>query len=160
MTIALPRFEVAPAAAALMHGFREALSGAEIVVFDSASANGNHDTAGWAGSRDVKERRAEAGNVLRRILRSIDANVLVVMDGNAAYLASDVRAFVDDVVGNEAAVVVGAVWRTRFTPSTRFQLGSRLLRWFIALVLLDSHRDSLSGFFVIELGCRGGVNQG
>ena len=67
--------------------FREALPLATIYVYDNNSTDRTAEVARAAGAVVRSERRQGKGNIVRRMFAEIDANVLVLVDGDATYEA-------------------------------------------------------------------------
>ena len=59
--------------------------GAEIVVCDNNSSDRTSEVARQAGATVLFERRKGKGNAVRRLLRDVDADVFVMVDGDNTY---------------------------------------------------------------------------
>ncbi len=65
--------------------FRAALPGCEVYVFDNGSGDGTIAAAGRAGATVRDEPRPGKGNVVRRMFADVEADVYVLVDGDATY---------------------------------------------------------------------------
>ena len=68
--------------------FREALPLATVYVYDNNSTDRTIDVARAAGAVVRNEPRQGKGNVVRRMFADIDADVFVLVDGDATYEAA------------------------------------------------------------------------
>lgn len=75
--------------------FRRELPDAQIYVYDNASDDQTSERAAQAGAIVRMAPERGKGNVLRRMLRNIDADRYVLVDGDDTYPAQDVHALLD-----------------------------------------------------------------
>src|SRR3954470_21832910 len=81
IAVLLPCYNEEAAIAATVAGFRAALPGATIYVFDNNSRDRTRDIASQAGAIVRTERQQGKGHVVRRMFADIDADVYVMADG-------------------------------------------------------------------------------
>src|SRR5262249_44666760 len=74
--------------------FRAALPEAAIYVYDNNSADRTGGVARAAGALVRRERHQGKGNVVRRMFADVDADLYVLVDGDATYDAASVRAMI------------------------------------------------------------------
>ena len=98
-----------------------ALPAAEIFVFDNNSTDDTRSVAGAAGAVVFLETHRGKGFVVRRMFSDVEADVYVLVDGDATYDASSVRLMVRRLLENESE---HAAHRT----------GNKLLSAFVAFV--------------------------
>ena len=91
----------------VVNDFAAALPGAAIYVYDNRSSDATAERAAAAGAIVRREPRAGKGNVMRRMFSDIDADVYVMVDGDATYDAADAPAMVDMLVQENLDMVVG-----------------------------------------------------
>ncbi len=84
----MPCFNEEAAVATVVTDFRKALPGAEIYVYDNNSTDHTVSVARQAGAEVRSERRQGKGHVVRRMFADIDADVYVLVDGDATYDAA------------------------------------------------------------------------
>lgn len=88
--------------------FKVALPGAEIVVCDNASTDQTARVARQAGARVVAEARPGKGNAVRRLLNTVEADIYVMVDGDATYEAAAAPTMVRRLVLADLDMVIGA----------------------------------------------------
>ena len=107
VAVLLPCYNEAQTIGAVVSGFREALPGARIYVYDNNSTDGTALRALLAGATVARERRQGKGNVVRRMFSDIDADVYVMADGDGTYAPQDARQLIDTLLAERADMVVG-----------------------------------------------------
>lgn len=152
VTIAIPCLDEAPTIGGVVRDFRETQPDAEIIVFDNASTDGSADLARAAGARVIREKRRGKGYVMQSIFENVDADICVIVDGDATYSASDLPALLEPVIADRADMVVGE----RLTGASKHALtdlhrfGNRAIIGIINLVFRTEYRDVLSGYRVLN----------
>jgi glycosyltransferase involved in cell wall biosynthesis len=152
IAVAVPCFNEAPTVGKVVADFRRELPTAEIVVFDNASTDGTSDEARKAGAVVVREKRRGKGYVMQTIFETMDADVVVVVDGDDTYFAEDVHELLKPVLDERADMVVGNRLKNA-TPTALGDLrrfGNHLIIRIMNLVFRTSYQDVLSGFRVIN----------
>lgn len=107
IAVAIPCLNEARTIGTVVTDFRRALPGARVVVFDNASTDATAEEARRAGATVVRVPLRGKGNVMREIFRQIDADALVLVDGDATYPADRVHALLEPVLRGDADMVVG-----------------------------------------------------
>lgn len=148
----------------VVRDFRRELPDALICVFDNESTDASADRARAAGAQVIEERRRGKGFVVQSIFRHINADVYVLVDGDATYPASAVHALIGPIARREADMVVGsrlhADSRSEFKHLNRW--ANRLVLFILKLVFDVQLTDVLSGYrafsraFVKSLALFGG----
>ena len=151
MAVLLPCFNEAAAVATVVAGFRKALPAADIFVYDNNSKDRTAEIARQAGAEVRSECRQGKGHVVRRMFADIDADVYVLVDGDATYDAPSAPRMIEKLVSEHLDMVVGLrvdqqieAWR----PGHR--LGNRMLTGFLSSVFGQAFRDVLSGYRVFS----------
>lgn len=85
IAVLLPCYNEASTIGAVVRGFRSALPGAVVHVYDNNSTDGTALHAMLAGASVVRERRQGKGHVVRRMFADIDADIYIMADGDATY---------------------------------------------------------------------------
>lgn len=160
----IPCHNEEPTVGEVVRSFRTELPTAQIYVFDNNSTDRTVECALAAGAIVLKEPRQGKGFVVQSMFRQVEADLYIMVDGDATYPAPEVHRLLKPVVANEADMVVGS--RLQSGTSSEFR---QINRWGnrLVLALLNSifgvHlTDILSGYrafnrkFVKELPLFGG----
>jgi glycosyltransferase involved in cell wall biosynthesis len=129
--------------------FRSALPGASIYVYDNNSTDRTADAAAQAGAIVRREQRQGKGRVVRRMFTDVDADIYVLVDGDATYDAPSARGMIDHLV-TERLDMVCAIRVDQEEAAYRLghRAGNRLLTGFVTHVFGQSFTDMLSGYRV------------
>lgn len=103
--------------------FRAALPGATIYVYDNNSNDKTIDRAKSSGATVHSEPLQGKGNVVRRMFADVDAEIYVMVDGDATYDASAAPKLVQRLVDEQLDMVVGT--RLRSGDKEAFRQGHR-----------------------------------
>src|SRR5205807_672045 len=151
IAVLVPCFNEEAAVATVVADFRKALPSAEIFVYDNNSTDRTIAVARAAGAQVRSERRQGKGHVVRRMFADIDADVYVLVDGDATYDAASAPRMIEALTSERLDMVVGlrvdqsvAAWR----PGHR--TGNRMLSGFPATGFGQEFRDVLSGYRVFS----------
>ena len=130
--------------------FRQALPDARIYVIDNGSTDRTAAVAESAGADVIFEPRRGKGNAMRRIVRSIDADVYVIVDGDSTYPADEVMKLVSPVLSDEADMVVGDRLSNRSYEDTNTRplhsFGNRLVCGLVNRLYGTDVGDVMSGY--------------
>lgn len=151
VAVLLPCFNEEAAIAQTVAGFRAALPGATIYVYDNNSADRTREVAAAAGAFVRTERMQGKGNVVRRMFADIDADVYVMADGDATYDAAAAPELVRRLVEEQLDMVVGAR-KSEVEEAYRrgHRLGNRLFTGILAGLFGRSFTDIFSGYRVFS----------
>ena len=151
LAVLVPCFNEEAAIASVIASFRSALPAAEIYVYDNNSKDRTVAIAREAGAIVRSERRQGKGHVVRRMFADVDADVYVLVDGDATYDAPSAPRMIEKLVRERLDMVVGlrvdqeqAAWR----PGHR--VGNRMLTGFLSEVFGQAFTDILSGYRVFS----------
>src|ERR1700747_1888457 len=107
IAVLVPCFNEEAAVASVVGGFRKALPTAQIYVYDNNSKDRTAEVARAAGAEVRSEHRQGKGHVGRRMLADIDADIYVLVDGDATYDAPSAPRMVERLVSDHLDMVVG-----------------------------------------------------
>jgi glycosyltransferase involved in cell wall biosynthesis len=151
IAVLVPCFNEEAAVATVIADFRKALPSAEIFVYDNNSSDRTVAIAREAGAVVRNERRQGKGHVVRRMFADVDADIYVLVDGDATYDAASAPRLIETLLAGRLDMVVGlrvdqalAAWR----PGHR--TGNRLLTGFLSSVFGQAFKDVLSGYRVFS----------
>ena len=83
VAVLVPCFNEEAAVATVVSDFRKALPTAEVFVYDNNSKDRTIEVARAAGATVRSERRQGKGHVVRRMFADIEADIYVLVDGDA-----------------------------------------------------------------------------
>ncbi len=139
--------------AEVVSGFRASLPHAMVYVFDNASTDGTAEKARAAGAVVSHHAILGKGNVVRRMLADVDADIYVMTDGDLTYDPEAAPGLIQRLLDENLDMVVGARQSPREDPSA-YRLGHRfgntLLNWCVGFVFGQVPTDLLSGFRVLS----------
>lgn len=151
IAVLLPCYNEEAAIGQTVAGFRAALPGARIYVYDNNSTDRTRQVAAAAGAVVRTERMQGKGHVVRRMFADIEADVYVMADGDATYDAAAAPALVQRLVDEQFDMVVGAR-RSEVQAAYRrgHRFGNRLLTGILARIFGRTFSDILSGYRVFS----------
>jgi len=151
IAVLLPCYNEGTAIAQTVAGFRAALPGAAIYVYDNNSADDTVAVARAAGAIVRTERMQGKGNVVRRMFADVDADIYVMADGDATYDASAAPALVQRLLDEQLDMVVGSRV-TQVTAAYRrgHVLGNKAMTGLLAQLFGRSFTDIFSGYRVFS----------
>lgn len=151
IAVLLPCYNEEAAIAQTVAGFRAALPGATVYVFDNNSSDRTIEVARAAGAVVRSERMQGKGNVVRRMFADIDADIYVMADGDATYDAPSAPALVARMIDEQLDMVVGArVTQAEAAYRAGHQLGNAVLTGMLTQLFGRSFTDILSGYRVFS----------
>ncbi len=132
--------------------FRAALPEAAIYVYDNNSRDRTAELARAAGAVVRTEPQQGKGNVVRRMFSDIEADIYVMVDGDATYHAPSAPKMVARLIEDNLDMVVGTRLHSEEAGAFRagHQLGNHLLTGFVAWLFGDRFADMLSGYRVFS----------
>ena len=106
----VPALDEAQSIARVVEGLRgqELLASGEIIVVDNGSTDGTREAARNAGARVVREGRRGYGYACLAGVLAADAEVIVLLDGDAADDPDDLSRVLEPLLEGEAELVVGS----------------------------------------------------
>ena len=151
VAVLVPCFNEEAAIASVIADFRKSLPAAEIYVYDNNSSDRTGAIALEAGAEVRSERRQGKGHVVRRMFADVDADIYVLVDGDATYDAASAPRMIELLRSGHLDMVVGvrvdqaeAAWRRGH------RTGNWMLTRFLSSVFGQSFRDVLSGYRVFS----------
>lgn len=151
VAVLIPCFNEAIAVPIVIRDFAAALPSARIYVYDNNSTDTTTEVARAAGAIVRRQEMQGKGHVVRRMFADVDADIYVLVDGDATYDASAAPVMVERLLAENLDMVVG----TRVsTEMQAYRQGHRLGNWL--LTSLTGHifgrtfSDILSGYRVLS----------
>jgi glycosyltransferase involved in cell wall biosynthesis len=151
IAVLVPCFNEEAAVATVVADFRNALPSAEIFVYDNNSSDRTMAAAREAGAQVRSERRQGKGHVVRRMFADIDADIYVLVDGDATYDAASAPRMIDTLLNDHLDMVVGLrVDQAELAYRPGHRTGNRMLTGFLSTVFGEAFKDILSGYRVFS----------
>ena len=151
IAVLLPCYNEEAAIAATVEGFRKALPGATVYVYDNNSRDRTREVAAAAGAVVRTESQQGKGCVVRRMFADIEADVYVMADGDLTYEPSSAPEMVKLLVAENLDMIVGT---RRHDASEAYRgghvIGNRLFTRLLAGLFGRSFTDIFSGYRVFS----------
>jgi glycosyltransferase involved in cell wall biosynthesis len=151
IAVLLPCYNEEAAIAATVAGFKAALPGATVYVYDNNSSDRTRGIAAEAGAVVRSEKQQGKGNVVRRMFADVDADVYVMADGDLTYDPAAAPAMVDLLLAEQLDMVVGT---RRHQQKHAYRgghvIGNRLFTGLLAGLFGRSFSDIFSGYRVFS----------
>ncbi len=149
IAVLVPCYNEEAAIGKVIADFRQALPEAAVYVYDNNSTDGTVEAATRSGAIVRREQHQGKGRVVRRMFTDIDAEIYVLVDGDATYDAPSAQGMIDKLVAERLDMVCAVrVDREEAAYRLGHRAGNRLLTGFVAHVFGRSFTDMLSGYRV------------
>ncbi len=151
IAVIIPCYNEAVAIGTVVAGLRAALPQAAIYVYDNNSGDDTRSAAAAAGALVRRETMQGKGHVIRRAFADVDADIYVLIDGDATYDSEAAPAMVALLLDQGLDMVCG----TRVTDVTEayrpgHRLGNIVLTGIVRLIFGNRVYDMLSGYRVFS----------
>lgn len=151
IAVVIPCYNESVAISKVILDFRHALPDARICVFDNASSDGTAEVARGAGAEVFHVDLRGKGNVVRRMFADVDADIYVMVDGDATYDAASAPALIAKLLSAHLDMVVGCrVTQEQEAYRSGHRLGNRMLTGCVARMFGGCFTDMLSGYRVFS----------
>lgn len=150
VAVIIPCYNEAVTIGKVVDDFRRVLPEAAVYVYDNNSSDGTGDIARAHGAIVKVERRQGKGNVVRQMMRDIDAEAYLMVDGDDTYPAEAAPALLAPLFADEADMVVG----DRLSNGTYGEendrafhgFGNDLVRFLIKVIYGFEFSDVMTGY--------------
>ena len=150
VAVLIPCYNEAITIGKVVDDFKTSLPGASIYVYDNNSSDNTSGIAQEHGAIVKKEPRQGKGNVFRQMLRDIDADYYVLVDGDDTYPAEAAPALLEPLMRDEADMVVGDRISNGSYGNENDRafhgFGNNLVRWLIKVLYKHEYDDVMSGY--------------
>jgi len=151
IAVLVPCYNEEAAVATVIADIRKALPSAEIYVYDNNSRDRTAAVAREAGAIVRSERRQGKGHVVRRMFADVEADIYVLVDGDATYDAASAPRMIDRLLDDHLDMVVGLrVDQVQAAYRLGHRTGNRMLTGFLASTFGHTFKDILSGYRVFS----------
>jgi glycosyltransferase involved in cell wall biosynthesis len=151
IAVVIPCYNEEAAIAKVVTDFRAALPSAAVYVYDNNSRDRTVDVARAAGAVVRQETHQGKGNVVKRMFTDVEADIYVLVDGDATYDAASARNMIGRLLQERLDMVVAVrVSQEQSAYRRGHRTGNRLLTAFVANVFGRAFNDILSGYRVFS----------
>ena len=151
VAVLLPCYNEEAAIEKVVAGFRAALPGALIYVYDNNSRDKTVEKAAKAGAIVRSERQQGKGHVVRRMFADVDADVYIMADGDLTYDPKAAPAMVELLRRDQLDMVVGTRQHdAKDAYRGGHVIGNRLFTGLLARLFGRSFSDIFSGYRVFS----------
>ena len=151
VAVLIPCYNEEVAIASVVADFRAALPAATIYVYDNNSADRTAEVARAGGAVVGNERLQGKGHVIRRMFADIEADVYVLVDGDATYHAASAPVMVERLLEGRLDMVNGTrVSQADAAYRPGHRLGNLVLTGIVRTIFGNRITDMLSGYRVFS----------
>ncbi|MGJ5079780.1 glycosyltransferase family 2 protein [Bradyrhizobium sp. HKCCYLS3013] len=151
IAVLVPCYNEEAAVGTVVRDFKQALPTATVYVYDNNSKDRTIEVARAAGAEVRSERRQGKGHVVRRMFADVDADIYVLVDGDATYDAPSAPGMIARLVSERLDMVVGLrVDQEQAAYRMGHRTGNWMLTSFLAEVFGQAFKDILSGYRVFS----------
>ena len=151
IAVILPCYNEEAAISETITGFRTALPGAAIYVYDNNSRDRTVELARAAGAIVRTERQQGKGHVVRRMFADVDADIYVMADGDLTYDPKAAPEMVQRLLAEQLDMVVGTrLHEVADAYRGGHVIGNRLFTALLAGLFGRSFTDIFSGYRVFS----------
>nr|MBA3775899.1 glycosyltransferase [Betaproteobacteria bacterium] len=152
VAVLVPCRNEAATVASVVTEFRKTLAGCEIYVYDNGSTDDTGARARAAGAIVRREDLRGKGNVLRRMFADVEADVYVMVDGDATYDAASAPLLVKRLIDGSLDMVTATRDSEDRTAAYRHghRLGNRAFNAMLGLLFNTRPSDLFSGYRVFS----------
>ncbi|MFZ1883036.1 MAG: glycosyltransferase [Rhodoplanes sp.] len=147
VAVLVPCYNEEATIAQVISSFHATLSGAAIYVYDNNSTDRTVEIARAKGAIVRRVLQQGKGHVVRRMFRDIEADIYLLVDGDATYHAPSAREMITRLTREQLDMVVAA--RIENAPAAfrrGHRFGNRMLTGFVRWMFGATFTDILSGY--------------
>jgi len=148
VAVLIPCYQEEKTISAVVRDFRQALPEAEIYVFDNNCTDNTAALAREAGAIVRREKRQGKGYVVASMFEQIEADIYVMVDGDATYDANSVHLLLEPILKGDADITVASRLQEFADKSFRnfHILGNRMVCGIINWMFKSDIKDIFSGY--------------
>ncbi len=149
IAILIPCYNEEKTLAQVLLNAKKAFPEASVYVFDNNSTDGTGDIARGKGVQVIEEPRQGKGNVVEAMLRKIEADCYIMVDGDDTYDLSSARQMAKQVLEENVDMVVGdrlagAYYSENKRPFHGF--GNAVVTFLVRLLFGKGIKDVMTGY--------------
>ena len=148
IAVVIPCYNEEPTIGKVVDDFRRALPEAKVYVFDNGSTDRTAEVAAERGAIVQRVKLRGKGQVVARIMETVPADILLMVDGDDTYPAAEARKLLKPILADQADMVVGTRLEEHGDKAFRplHVLGNRLVGGLINLIFRCKLTDIMSGY--------------
>ncbi len=147
IAVLVPCYNEEKTVATVVSGFKQSLPEAVVYVYDNNSTDNTAEVALKAGAIVSNEERQGKGYVVRRMFADIEADIYILVDGDATYEAAAANRLVRTMLnGPYDKVNCVRIHSDKEAFRTGHILGNKLLTWLVSIFFGARSSDMLSGY--------------
>lgn len=154
VALIVPCYNEEAAIARVIRAFRQVMPDIDAYVFDNNSTDATAAVAVAEGACVIAVPLRGKGNVVRRMFADVEADIFVMVDGDATYDAASVTRMVDKLIDERLDMVVGCRETAADEAASAYrrghQWGNRLLTQSVVHIFGGGFTDMLSGYRVFS----------
>jgi glycosyltransferase involved in cell wall biosynthesis len=154
IALVIPCYNEEIAIRRVIQEFRDALPVLDVYVFDNCSSDRTAEFASAEGGQVRFVNLRGKGNVVRRMFADVEADLYVMVDGDATYHAQSVLRLIDKLLDEHLDMVVGCREVEKSLASEAYrqghQWGNKLLTQSAMSIFGGTFTDMLSGYRVFS----------
>ncbi|MEO5562806.1 MAG: glycosyltransferase family 2 protein [Chitinophagaceae bacterium] len=154
IAVLIPCYNEALTIEKVVKDFSHQLPDASIYVYDNNSTDNTYEIAKAMNVTVVKEPRQGKGNVVRSMLKDIDADIYILVDGDNTYPAENVHAMMKPVLEKDADIVIGdRLSNGSYLSENKrafHNFGNSLVKRLINRLFKSDLKDIMSGYRVLN----------
>jgi glycosyltransferase involved in cell wall biosynthesis len=154
LALVVPCFNEALAIERVIADFKRALPTLQLFVFDNNSTDQTAQVARDAGATVISVKLKGKGNVVRRMFADVDADIYVMVDGDATYEAGAVSRLIDQLIDERLDMVVGSRKVAALEAGEAYRPGHEFGNWMLTTcvkkIFGGEFDDMLSGYRVFS----------
>lgn len=151
LAVIIPCYNEESAIGHTIAGFRASLPSAVIYVYDNNSSDNTAEVARRSGAIVRFERMQGKGHVVRRMFADVDADIYIMVDGDATYDSAAAPAMVARMIDEQLDMLVGSRESDEKAAYRKgHKLGNAMLTGLLKSFFGHSFTDILSGYRVFS----------
>lgn len=155
IAIAIPCYQEEKTIAQVVTDFKTQLPAAVVYVFDNNCTDRTAEFARAAGATVIREKKQGKGHVVTTLFEIVEADIIIMIDGDGTYDASAVHRLLAPILAGDADMVVAARLQQYSDKSFRkFHVaGNQMVCWIINRIFGASISDIFSGYRAFTRDC-------
>jgi glycosyltransferase involved in cell wall biosynthesis len=153
IAVVIPCFNEAKAIGLTLREAKNSLPNASLYVFDNNSTDGTSSVALAHGAQVRSVQLQGKGNVVRRMFADVEADVYVMIDGDATYDLSNLSSQIEHLRDQRLDMIVGRrkdPGNDMYTYRPGHRWGNQMLTGVVATIFGQGFSDMLSGYRIFS----------